>query len=371
MVSGDYGLFYKGTAFTVSRYTPFRIIKPNRIHTVDYKMRPIIQQIKEIYYPLLATFGVPANLLTIVTLCKGKCGLSKCISFYMVAMAAADLLVLIFHVIVKHIFSYHFPQFFLSYTAVCKLIVYLNCITLDTSVWLTVSFTFDRFIAICCVKLKTKYCTGRNAASVITAITVLLCLSDIPFWFAYEQERIINNVSWGCRSRVEFVLSPAGVAFSWFQSILLPWLPFVLILVFNCLTVRRILVANRARKRLRAHNGENGSDPQIGTRKTSIVLLFMISGSFILLWLTAAVSFVTTGLTNTAHFRGDYAAPAYIATESGYLLMYLSSCTNTCIYAATQTKFRKELMKVVKSPRIVILKLIHKLENAPKDFSPN
>ncbi|XP_067865932.1 uncharacterized protein [Heterodontus francisci] len=44
-----------------------------------------------------------ANLLTIVILSRGKCGLSKCISRYMVAMTTADLLVLIFDVILYEI----------------------------------------------------------------------------------------------------------------------------------------------------------------------------------------------------------------------------------------------------------------------------
>ncbi|XP_067851560.1 probable G-protein coupled receptor 139 [Heptranchias perlo] len=309
--------------------------------------RPTILLITDIYYPILATFGVPANIMTIVILSRGNCGLSKCISGYMVAMATADLLVMIFNVIMYHIFSYLFVLSFLSYTAVCKFNLYMNATTLNVSVWFTVLFTFDRFVAICCEKFKAKYCIVRTVASVLTTVTVLHCLKDIPFWFAYEPERIINNIHWGCRIRVEFFSSPAGVAFSWLESIFMTWLPFALILLFNCLTVKRILVANRARRGLRGHTSENQSDPEMENRRKSIILLFTVSGSFILLWMTAGVSFLTTRLTSTAQYLGDYSAPAYIATETGYMLMYLSSCTNTCIYAATQTKFREELKQLI------------------------
>ncbi|XP_067882306.1 probable G-protein coupled receptor 139 [Heterodontus francisci] len=313
-------------------------------------VRPTILQIKEIYYPILAIFGVPANLMTIVILSRGNCGLSKCISIYMVAMASADLLVMIFNIITYHIFSYYFPQSFLSYTAVCKSIVYVNCTTLDMSVWFTVSFTFDRFLAICCQNFKTKYCTVRTSTVVITSITALIYLENIPFWFAFEHKRIINNVHWGCLSSVEFFVSSAGTAYSWLQSILVTLIPFALILLFNCLTVRRILAASSARRVLRGNNSENQSDPEVENRRKSIILLFTVSSSFILLWLTAAVSFLTTRLTNTVHYGGDHGKPAYIATESGYLLMHFSSCTNACIYAATQTKFREELKKLQKFP---------------------
>uniref|UniRef100_UPI00398F35C3 probable G-protein coupled receptor 139 n=1 Tax=Pristiophorus japonicus TaxID=55135 RepID=UPI00398F35C3 len=321
---------------------------------------PTVLRIKNIYYPILSAFGVPANLLTIVILCRGNCGLSKCISVYMVAMAAADLLVMILHVIVYQTLSYHFPHSFLNYTAMCMLNLFLNPLTVDMSVWFTVCFTFDRFIAICCEKFKTKYCTVRTTATVITTVSVLICSENIPFWFAYEPERIINNVHWGCRYSVNFFISPAGIAYCWFKSLFVAWLPFVLILLFNCLTVRRILLASRARRGLRGHANENQSDPEMENRKKSIILLFSVSGSFILLWLTAVVSYLTSSLTNPVQYRGDYTAPAYIATETGLMLMYLSSCTNTCIYAATQTKFREELKTVVKSPWTMILTLFKK-----------
>ncbi|XP_067835706.1 probable G-protein coupled receptor 139 [Heptranchias perlo] len=320
--------------------------------------RPIMLQIKDIYYPVLAVFGVPANLLTIVILSRGNCGLSKCISVYMVAMATADLLVMIINVIVHHIFSYFFPYSFLSYTAVCKLIVYMKCNNLDMSVWFTVSFTFDRFVAICCQKHKTKYCTVRTAATVITTVSILVYLENIPYWFAYEPDRIISNVYWGFRPRLDFFSSPAGIAFSWLDSIFVALLPFALILLFNCLTVRRILVANGLRRGLRSHNSENRNDPEMENRWKSIILLFTVSGSFILLWLTTVVSFLSTRLTNAMYYRGDYTAPAYIAAETGYMLMFLSSCTNTCIYAATQTKFRAELKQLMKFPWTFILTMV-------------
>uniref|UniRef100_UPI00398E55D1 probable G-protein coupled receptor 139 n=1 Tax=Pristiophorus japonicus TaxID=55135 RepID=UPI00398E55D1 len=322
--------------------------------------RPAILLVKEIYYPILAVFGVPANLVTIVILSRGNCGLSKCISAYMVAMAAADLLVVIFNVIVYYIFSYHFPLSFLSLTPVCKFILYMTAVALDVSVWLTVSFTFDRFVVICCQRFKTKCCTERAAVAVITTLSLLSLLKNIPVLFAFEAQQVISKVQWGCRSSLVFMSLPPGVAYGWFHSAWVVWLPFTLIVLFNYLTVRHILVASRARRGLRAHSRGNGCDAEMENRRKSIVLLFTISGSFILLWLTTAVSFVTTRLTNINYYRGDLANPGYIATETGTMLKYLSSCPNTCIYAASQRTFRKELKEVLKSPWTLILSLVRK-----------
>ncbi|XP_038656980.1 probable G-protein coupled receptor 139 [Scyliorhinus canicula] len=298
-----------------------------------------------------------SNIMAIVILARGKCGLSKCISVYMVAMATADLLVMIINVMLYYILSYHFPLSFLSYTPVCKFILYMATATFDLSVWFTVSFTFDRFIIICYQTFKTKYCTERTAALVITMFSILIIIKNIPMFFFYEPEQIINKLWWGCRANLAFFSSPFGVACIWFHSIWRVWLPFTLFILFNTLTVGCILMASRARRRLRGHSGENQSDPEMENRRKSIILLFTISGSFILLWLTANVSFLTTRLTNTNHYRGDRTAPAYIATETGAMMQHLSSCPNTCIYAVTQRKFREELKKLLKSPWILIKSL--------------
>ncbi|XP_067835724.1 probable G-protein coupled receptor 139 [Heptranchias perlo] len=275
-------------------------------------------------------------------------------------MATADLMVIIFNVIVYLIFNYHFPYSFLSYTAVCKFILYMAFANLDLSAWFTVSFSFDRFVSICFQEFKGKYWTKGKATVVIVTVTVLAYLKAVPLLFSYEPERTINNVQWGCRPKVDVFTLPTWAAYNWFQALSVPLLPFTFMAVFNSLTVRRILVANRARRELRGHNSKKQSDQEVENRRKSIIFLFTFSGCFLLLWITAVVSFATTRLSGTFYYQGDYSNPGYIATESGYLLMYLSSCTSTCIYAATQRKFREELKALLKSPWSLILRLVQK-----------
>ncbi|XP_062895981.1 probable G-protein coupled receptor 139 [Mobula hypostoma] len=321
---------------------------------------PTIRHVSIVFYPILAAFGVPANLLTMVVLFRGNCGLSKCISLYMAFMAMADLLVMIVSVIAYHIVMYQFPKSFLSYTSVCKFVLYFNSTSLQTSVWYTVLFTADRFVAICFQKLKMKYCTARTAVAGIITVSLLMHLQNVPYLLEYKPVRVVNGIQWGSQPSSWFLTSLVGVAFSFLQSILTVILPFVLITLFNCLTVRRILLASKLRRGLRGHSSQTQKDPKMESRRKSIILLFSVSGSFILLWLTAAVSFLTTRLTATAHYDGDYTDSAYVATEAGDMLMYLSSCTNACIYTATQAKFREELRLVLKYPWTLFLKLVTK-----------
>ncbi|XP_067835139.1 probable G-protein coupled receptor 139 [Heptranchias perlo] len=323
---------------------------------------PVIYQIEHIYYPVLAALGVSVNLAAIVILSRGKCGLSKCITRYLVGMAAADLLVVISDPILRGICAIYFPGSFLDVTPVCSLVNFLVFATTEFSVWLTVAFPFDRFVAICCEKLKTKYCTEKTAVVVLGTVSVLSCLESLPWYFLYEPAFVIDNVHWFCVYKPSFNTSPVWAAFEFFHRILTPCVPFFLILLLNVLTVRRILVSSRVRRGLRGRsNGENHKDPEMENRKKSIILLFSISGSFILLWVTHVVFYIYQRITSSYSYSSP-TDPRYITERTAGILQLLSSCTNTCIYILTQTKFREELKNAVKYPLILIVKFVKLLE---------
>ncbi|XP_067870114.1 probable G-protein coupled receptor 139 [Heterodontus francisci] len=295
----------------------------------------------------------------IVILSRGRCGLSRCINYYLMSMAVTDLLVNLTTVILNRIVGIYFPASFLFITPICSLRNALSFAIMDSSAWLTVAFTFDRFIAICCQKLKIKYCTEKTAAWVIRIVSALSCLKNAFWYFTYAPLYISNNIPWFCTIKLIFYTSPAWAAFDWIRSISTSCLPFILILLLNALTVRHILVASKVRRRLRAHsNGETQSDPEMEKRRNSIVLLFCISGSFMLLYLLILINFLYVRIAKVKYFSGsNFSESNFILDQSGYMLQILSSCVNPFIYAGTQRKFREELKNGVKYPLCVIVKL--------------
>uniref|UniRef100_UPI00398E6E7A probable G-protein coupled receptor 139 n=1 Tax=Pristiophorus japonicus TaxID=55135 RepID=UPI00398E6E7A len=313
-------------------------------------------KIQRIYYPLFAAFGVPMNLVTIMILFRGKCGLSKCVTRYLVAMATADLLVVILDLILRHIPIRYREQFIFVYSIpLCNIHAILLYAATDCSVWFTITFTFDRFVAICCQKLKTKYSTERTAAVVLGTVTVLSCLKNIPWYFMFTSRYVLGNNPWFCDLYYTNYTSLGWAVFELLHYILTPCVPFILILLLNALTVRHILMASRARRRLRGHSsGESPRDPEMESRRKSMILLFVISGNFILLWAMYMVALMENRIGWISH-------PVYIpmfVTELGYMLQQLSCCTNTGIYAVTQTKFREQWKNVLKYPFVVIVKCI-------------
>ncbi|XP_072094900.1 probable G-protein coupled receptor 139 [Mobula birostris] len=316
------------------------------------------RSVQKILYVFIAVIGVPVNLLAIVILSRGKCGLSACTTRYLVAMAAADLLTIVFEIILFRIKKYYFMSSFLKITPMCSVINVLRYAATDCSVWFTVTFTFDRFVAICCQKLKTKYCTGKTAAVVLTTTGVLYCLKNIPRYFLWEPKVIIDNVPWFCNLRDKVITDPGWVAQAWVETVLTPLLPFAGILLLNALTVRHILVASRVRKGLKGQNkGENRSDPELESRRRSVVLLFTLSGSFVSLWMTLIVNFIYYQVKAMGFNFND---SEWVFHNFGVLLRNFSLCTNTVIYAVTQSKFREQVISAVKFPIISVLQLINK-----------
>ncbi|XP_069798555.1 probable G-protein coupled receptor 139 [Narcine bancroftii] len=312
-----------------------------------------------IVYIFIALLGVPANVVALAVLSRGRCGLSICTTRYLVAMAAADQLIILINVVLWRFSYYYFPGVFLHITPVCSLISVLGRVVTGCSVWFTVTFTFDRFVAICFHKLKTKFCTGKTASAVMTTTSVLLSLQRIPYYFTYEPLRVVDNVPWFCLQKASYFTDPGWVAFDWVNTLIMPLIPFALILLFNALTVRHVVFSSRIRRGLRGQRGGGSrSDPEMESRRRSMILLFAISGSFILLWSVHVVHFLyyTAAGADPNHHNDS----EVIFLQVGQLLLTLSCCTNTFIYALTQSKFRENLVNAVKFPITSVIQLIRK-----------
>ncbi|XP_067880519.1 probable G-protein coupled receptor 139 [Heterodontus francisci] len=327
--------------------------------TLDHRIYWALMMIQYIYYQILAIVGVLVNLLTIGILSRGRCRLSKCVTRYLVAMSAADLLVIILDLILRHIpIVYRIQFWFLLPIPVCNIHAVLLYAATDCSVWFTVTFTFDRFVAICCQKLKSKYCSEKTSAVVVGTVTVLSCLKNIFWYFMLTGQHRLSNDPLFCFVAMDVRFSRVWAAIEFLHNILTPIAPFILILMLNAVTVRHILVSSRGRKRLRGHSsGESRRDPEMESRRKSIILLFVISGNFILLWAMFTVNTIRWRMLNLGPVVESEAPPAYLQ-ELGFMLQLLSCSTNTAIYAVTQSQFREQLKNVLKYPFTTIVKFI-------------
>lgn len=296
---------------------------------------------------IIASFFKPVNIIAIVILCRGKCGLSSCITCYLVSMAVGDLLVVITGVLMNRVIRIFFPMSGLIYTPACRLLTWTLYVSRDFSIWTTVAFTFDRHIAICCQNLKNRYCTEKTAAAIVCTVFVLACFQNVPLYTGLKPLYFVNNVPMLCGTIPGFYTLPLWVAYSWINHLLTPFLAIALVILFNALTIKHILVSNRVRRALRGFNAGGNDDPELASRRKSIILLFSISGNVVMLWATYTANHLYYRITQTFVYSSQ-SDPRFIFQESAHMLLLLSCCTNTCIYVLTQKKFREELWKAAK-----------------------
>ncbi|XP_062895511.1 probable G-protein coupled receptor 139 [Mobula hypostoma] len=302
------------------------------------------------------------NVVTIVILSRGKCGLSEGVTRYLVAMVAADQLVVLFDLVLSKIPVTYWPIEFVNWSGrvrVCNIHAVLFYAATDCSVWFTVTFTFDRFVAICFQELKRRFCTGRAAALVLGTVTVLICLKNICWYFMLDELFSSLNRSLICLTSDRLFSHSQLATFLLIHFLLTPIFPFVLILLLNSLTIRHVFVASRARRRLRGSRvGETAADPEMKNRRKSLLLLLVMSGNFILLWALLTVCSVWESL-----IFYIYSIPPESLRELGYMLQLLSCCTNTALYAVVQARFREQLKETVKSPLRLMAKCTRRCQD--------
>ncbi|XP_078287842.1 putative G-protein coupled receptor 139 [Rhinoraja longicauda] len=324
------------------------------------RIKEAFRAIQRVYYPLLAVVSVPVNAMTIAIPSRGRCGLSTCVTRYLVAMAAADLLIVILDLILRHIPTLYWKDFlFVQSIPICNIHAVLLFAATDCSVRFTVTFTFDRFVAICCQKLKGKYCTQRTAAIVLGTVILLSCMKNIFWYFMLTGQYLLMTHPWFCALERNIYSSEVWAAIEFLHYIFTQVVPFAIILLLNCLTVRHIVAASRARRRLRGQNnrdcGQSPRDLEMESRRKSVILLLVISSNFIALWSL----YVVYAISNRVVFLGYPSADVNIFVEQiGFMLQLLSCCTNTGIYAVTQTKFREEVRKAVARPFTVLARCV-------------
>ncbi|XP_059805709.1 compound eye opsin BCRH2-like [Hypanus sabinus] len=263
-------------------------------------------------------------------------------------MAAADLMVVVLDLVLKQIPMAYREQFsFLYAVHVCNIHAVLVYAATDCSVWFTVGFTFDRFMHICCQKLRTKYVTDRTVVVALGTVTVFSCLKNVFWYFMFTGEYHLDYAPWFCRERDGVLRSVVWAVIEFLHFLLTPGIPFCLILLLNAFTTRHVLVTSRARRRLRTASTENIRDPEMESRRKSLVLLLVISGNFILLWGVYMI-YNIWGRMYDLGYQSSF--PPNFLQELGFMLQLLSCCTNTALYAVTQTKFREQLKDTAKSP---------------------
>ncbi|ODM93801.1 FMRFamide receptor [Orchesella cincta] len=299
--------------------------------------------VQYVFFPIVVIIGVMGNAVTIYILTRKPMRSST--NVYLTALAVSDLLYLLFS------FSMswrHFPivntiWFYWWYSPIG---LWITDASSSTSVWLTVSFTVERYIVVCHPMRREMYCTEQRAlwVSIVVYMTCFALTASMPFeWnvaIAANQTGPLNETIYTLEI-TDFGNSVTyRVFYHWFTTIVFVVMPLVVLGIRNFFLIRAVRKSRLARMhmmneaissvlRLQAHRWE--------IRITIILIAVVIQ--FLICQLPAAVVLIYTSI----HIPDRSSAEESILFGLGNifnLLVAINAASNFVLYNFCN-KYRK------------------------------
>ena len=291
-----------------------------------------------IVFSLMVLLGGIGNLLVMIVVIRNKDHFKNTTNLFILNLAAADLLFLIFcvpfHVVIYTSLGWPFGQF------MCKFVHLVQYASMVASILTLVAMSFDRYLAVG-YPLRTKHMrTPKKALCIAICVWVLSILMALP-WPVFYTIRVYNNLGpkevvicaddWGKASanRPTYFL---------FLFILGYAIPLVAISILSTLMVRQLWVVDGYRCQ-RTRTVESIKAKRKVTRLVIvIVVVFLVS------WLPSHVIWLWTNYFSSSwhHTYGFY----YMRI-SAHVLSYANSAMNPIIYAFLSQNFRKGFKKAL------------------------
>ncbi|KAM4771278.1 putative G-protein coupled receptor 139 [Rhinophrynus dorsalis] len=314
---------------------------------------PWIRTMQRLFYPIISAFGMPASLVTMAVLWKGNLDLSKSIIYYLVSLAVSNFLLILVVTVFRDIFYFYVDVTLWGPESSCSVSnwIYFTCVY--SLAWLTVAFTFDRYVIVCCMKMKLWYCRPSTTRLVIIGVYVCAFLVAMPTFWMYVPVRTTQpdgTLFHICSLHRNLSMIPFLSVYDHIQTTVWIVFPLVSLVLTNGLTVWHITVTTRVRQGLKGSaTGKERDDPEVARRKKSVTLLAMITISFLAHWLPKMVIKVVERFTYPPVNRYDFYHVVNVVRMLCNMLLVLSSFSNMCIYSLAITKFREELIRGPKS----------------------
>ncbi|CAG9824171.1 unnamed protein product [Phaedon cochleariae] len=141
--------------------------------------------VQKVLIPILLCLGVAGSIVTVMVLTRRRMRSST--NTYLSALAVADIIQLIFGFLLsfEHYNNIHDKKYEL-YWRFYGLTHWLCDAASATSAWLAVSFTVERYVAVCHPMKGKQFCTERRAKSVIVVVYVFCLLTTVSTAFEYQ-----------------------------------------------------------------------------------------------------------------------------------------------------------------------------------------
>lgn len=288
--------------------------------------------------------GTVGNLLSFAVMVQSTMR-STSTAFYMASLALADTAVLLFGCLRRWVLEVFDMDLLNQGPLACSIINFFQYWSFDVAVWILVAMTMDRVLVVTSPLKAQIYSTRKRAALSLVLVMVASAGINSHFFFTTIHTQGVCTVS-GEHARFYKDI------WSWIDATVYSFLPFMLLLIMNFIIVVVISKANAKKQRMTNNFKSKRKDEQksaVISRKLTIMLL-SVTCTFLLLTGPAMVL-------NTMRELGkpyfDLSLPKdfakYILTRQiSRVLLYLNHSINFFLYCLTGSKFRQELIAMLR-----------------------
>ncbi|CAI2353476.1 unnamed protein product [Caenorhabditis sp. 36 PRJEB53466] len=227
---------------------------------------------------IMCFVGIVTNFLSLVIYTR-RTFRKKSINVLLSALSATDLTVCLLAI---PVFASTQLQEWIPVSVTAMTMVYLYPVTImfqSMSVWLLVSITIDRYLAVCHPFMVTTYCS-KNRALVTVAVVVFFSIAynAVRFWewtidFEATNKSVEERVQPLLRSNPHFMLWYQNVATLFSQFLL----PLIVLCVLNLQVARTIIEASEQRRELVASVKREHSTAKM---MIMVVIVFLVCYTF-------------------------------------------------------------------------------------------
>lgn len=296
--------------------------------------------------PILLVFGIIGNSLSFVVLI----GQTKKMSTYsyLSALAIMDISVLLVGLLRLWIAEITGSDIKDMSDVTCKLVQFLGYVCSDSSVWLIITVTTERYIAVCHPLQTQMFCKIGRAWKALLLPILIICVINSHFFFTVSIQQKHDRAE--CQAAPSFELLVNNI-WPWVDAVIYSFLPFVIIGVLNGFIIRKISQAEKERKiflqvkhrtarELRRYKSSDNN-------KKLTTMLLSVSFAFLLTTFPMNIAVIFTAFWNKRADRDvEGAAIFHLIKAITELLMYVNHSINFFLYCATGQKFRRSLMQL-------------------------
>ncbi|KAK7116023.1 probable G-protein coupled receptor 139 [Littorina saxatilis] len=293
--------------------------------------------------------GTITNLLTIAVMTR-RTMMASTTCFYFALLAVGDLMVLYFASLRRLLYvANDHTDIYMKTEIACRVMDFLTYLSYDLCSWILTAMTVDRFVAIRYPLKAAIVCTIRNAIIAIVIITLACIAKNLHFIFTFE--RTEGETCLPRDRHIDFY----DDVWPWIDAAFYSFIPFSLLIFFNCIIIHCHRVALKRKRSLHACGSVTTATQGsrlAGFNQRLTAMLLVVSFTFMAMTAPKVILII---------IREDYFE--FFPPEGGInievvaryslvsavfnFLMWTNHTINFFLYCLSGKRFRQELLRMI------------------------